>query len=121
MRSESGLRYRGRNRRAPRKADSDWSDNAEGGQYQSGVDYHLDWGASHFFTKQFQLGLVGYYFQQVSDDLGAPDSFGGFRSRVAGVGPQIGFLFPLGDMQGYINLKGYKEFAAQNRPEGWNA
>ena len=24
-------------------------------------------------------------------------------------------------MQGYINLKGYKEFAAQNRPEGWNA
>ena len=23
-------------------------------------------------------------------------------------------------MQGYVNLKGYKEFAAENRPEGWN-
>jgi hypothetical protein len=23
-------------------------------------------------------------------------------------------------MQGYINVKAYKEFAAQNRPEGWN-
>ena len=23
-------------------------------------------------------------------------------------------------MQGYINLKGYWEFGAQNRPEGWN-
>jgi hypothetical protein len=23
-------------------------------------------------------------------------------------------------MQGYINIKGFKEFAAQNRPEGWN-
>jgi len=23
-------------------------------------------------------------------------------------------------MQGYVNLKGYREFAAQNRPEGWN-
>jgi len=23
--------------------------------------------------------------------------------------------------QSYINVKGYKEFAAQNRPEGWNA
>jgi hypothetical protein len=45
---------------------------------------------------------------------------GGFRSRVAGVGPQVGFLFPVGGMQGYLNLKGYWEFAAQNRPEGWN-
>ena len=23
-------------------------------------------------------------------------------------------------MQGYLNVKGYWEFAAQNRPEGWN-
>jgi hypothetical protein len=90
-------------------------------QYQNGIDFHIDWGASHFFTKQFQLGLVGYYYQQVTDDFGAPASLDGFRSRVTAVGPQVGFLFPLGNMQGYINLKGYKEFAAQNRPEGWNA
>jgi hypothetical protein len=90
-------------------------------QYQNGIDFHFDWGASHFFQKQFQLGLVGYYFQQITDDFGAPAALDGFRSRVAGVGPQVGFLFPLGNMQGYINLKGYKEFAAQNRPEGWNA
>ena len=89
--------------------------------YQNGVDFHVDWGASHFLTRQFQLGLVGYYFQQISDDSGAPALLGGFRSRVAGVGPQLGILFPVGDMQGYLNLKGYKEFAAQNRPEGWNA
>jgi hypothetical protein len=24
-------------------------------------------------------------------------------------------------MLGYLNLKSYKEFAAENRPEGWNA
>jgi hypothetical protein len=24
-------------------------------------------------------------------------------------------------MQGYLNLKGYKEFDAANRPKGWNA
>ena len=24
-------------------------------------------------------------------------------------------------MQGYINVKGYKEFDAQDRPDGWNA
>jgi hypothetical protein len=89
-------------------------------QYQSGMDWHFDWGASHFVTKQWQLGVVGYYFQQITDDFGAPASLNGFRSRIAGVGPQIGYLFPLGDMQGYLNLKGYWEFAAQNRPEGWN-
>jgi Putative MetA-pathway of phenol degradation len=54
--------------------------------------------------------------------LRGPASLGGFRSRIAGIGPQIGYIFPMGDkMQGYINVKGYKEFAAQNRAEGWNA
>lgn len=89
-------------------------------QYQNGIDFHVDWGASHFVTKQVQLGLVGYYLQQVTDDFGAPASLGGFRTRIAGVGPQVGFLFPVGDLQGYLNIKGYAEFAAQNRPEGWN-
>jgi hypothetical protein len=89
--------------------------------YQNGMDFHFDWGASHFFAKQLQLGVAGYYFQQVTDDFGAPAALGGFRSRIAGIGPQIGYLFPMGDkFQGYLNLKGYKEFAAQNRPEGWN-
>jgi hypothetical protein len=41
-------------------------------------------------------------------------------SRVFGVGPQIGVIFPVGEMQGYLNVKGYKEFEAEHRPEGWN-
>jgi hypothetical protein len=32
----------------------------------------------------------------------------------------MGFLFPIGGMQGYLNLKGYYEFGAENRAEGWN-
>lgn len=44
----------------------------------------------------------------------------GFRSRVADIGPQIGYLLPVGNMQGYFNPKGYLEFAAQNRPGGRN-
>ena len=31
-------------------------------------------------------------------------------------GPQIGFLFPVGDMQGYLNLKVYKEVEASTAP-----
>jgi hypothetical protein len=26
----------------------------------------------------------------------------------------------MNDRQGYVNLKGYGEFGAENRPEGWN-
>jgi len=33
--------------------------------YQSGVDFHLDRGASQFLTKQLQIGIVGYIYLQV--------------------------------------------------------
>lgn len=89
-------------------------------QYQNGIDFHIDWGASQFVSKQLFVGLVGYYYQQITDDFGQPPILGGFRSRVAAVGPQVGYLFPVGDLQGYLNLKGYGEFAAENRPAGWN-
>jgi hypothetical protein len=88
--------------------------------YQNGIDFHVDWGASQFLSKQVFVGLVGYVYQQVTDDFGQHPILGAFRSRVIGVGPQIGYLFPVGDMQGYLNLKGYGEFDAANRPSGWN-
>ena len=93
----------------------------ESTQYQNGVDMHLDWGTSKFLTKQLQIGLVGYAYKQISCDSGAGDRVGCFESQVFGVGPQIGFVIPMGDLQGYLNLKGYKEFGAEHRPEGWNA
>jgi hypothetical protein len=89
-------------------------------QYQSGIDFHFDWGASHFLSKQVFVGLVGYAYQQITDDFGQPPAFGGFRSRVLGVGPQIGYIFPVGGMQGFLGLRGYGEFDAANRPSGWN-
>ena len=88
--------------------------------YTNGIDWHTDWAASQFVTKQLQLGVVGYFYQQVTPDQGAAPILGNFESRVIGVGPQIGYIFPLGRWQGYLNLKGYGEFAAQNRPPGWN-
>jgi hypothetical protein len=88
--------------------------------YQSGIDFHVDWGMSQFISKQVFVGLVGYGYQQVTADFGQNPILGPFRSRVIGLGPQIGYLFPIGDMQGYLNLKGYGEFEASNRPSGWN-
>ncbi len=90
-------------------------------EYQSGVDMHFDWAVSQFLTKQLQVGLVGYAYKEIGCDSGSGDVLGCFQSQVLGVGPQIGFIFPVGGMQGYLNLKGYGEFAAADRPSGWNA
>jgi hypothetical protein len=89
--------------------------------YQNGVDWHLDWGASQFLSKQFFVGAVGYFYNQITADSGQAAFLGSNESRVIGVGPQIGFLFPVGNMQGYLNVKGYGEFDAASRPSGWNA
>jgi hypothetical protein len=90
-------------------------------QYQNGVDMHLDWGVSQFLTKQWQVGLVGYVYQEIGCDSGSGDRVGCFQSRVLGVGPQVGYIFPIGDkLQGYLNLKAYGEFDSANRPAGWN-
>jgi hypothetical protein len=90
-------------------------------QYQNGVDMHFDWGASQFITKQVQLGLVGYAYKDIGCDNGSGDRVGCFQSQVVGVGPQVGYVFPIGGMQGYLNLKAYGEFAGSDRPTGWNA
>lgn len=91
-------------------------------QYQSGVDMHLDWGASQFLTKQVQVGLVGYAYKELGCDSGSGDRVGCFRSQVFGVGPQFGYVFPLSEnLQGYVNLKGYAEFGGAARPTGWNS
>jgi hypothetical protein len=91
-------------------------------QYQNGVDMHFDWGASQFLTKQIQVGLVGYVYKEIGCDSGSGDRVGCFQSQVVGIGPQVGFIFPLSDkLQGYLNFKAYGEFAGENRPTGWNA
>ena len=89
--------------------------------YQSGIDFHLDMAASQFLSKQLFVGAVGYIYQQVTGDSGSGDRVGAFESRVAGIGPQIGYIFPINNnMQGYVNAKAYFEFDNQNRPAGWN-
>ena len=88
--------------------------------YKTGVDFHLDMGASKYLTDALFVGPVGYLYQEVGCDSGSGDKFGCFTSRVAGLGAEIGYTAPFQGMQAYVNLKGYGEFAAENRPGGWN-
>lgn len=89
-------------------------------QYQSGVDGHIDWGASIALGEALYVGAVGYFYDQLGPDSGPGARLGAFQSKVTAVGPQIGYALDLGVVQADLNLRGYKEFDAQNRPEGWN-
>lgn len=96
--------------------------------YRNGVDSHLDWAVSQFLSDSWQVGLVGYVYYQLSDDSYGTNGviggvrkrvLGGFKSHVASLGGQVGYVFKFGGQQGYLNLRGYSEFWAKNRIEGY--
>jgi hypothetical protein len=89
--------------------------------YQNGIDLHLDWAASQFLSKQLFVGIAGYLYQQVTGDSGAGAKLGPFESSTIGIGPQMGYLFPVNDkVQGLFGLKGYVDLASENRAKGWS-
>jgi hypothetical protein len=92
----------------------------ESTRYQSGVAGHVDWGASIAVNDALYVGAAGYFYQQFSPDSGPGATLGPYLSRVAAVGPQIGYSLDLGEVQASLNLRGYGEFGAENRPQGWN-
>jgi hypothetical protein len=89
--------------------------------YRNGQDYHIDAAAAQFLSKTFFIGAVGYYYDQFAADSGSAPFLGEVKSRVLGIGPQMGFILPMGEMQGYLNFKAYFESNAHDRPDGWNA
>ena len=88
--------------------------------YKNGTSAHLDWAASQFLSEQLHVGLVGYFYHQLTGDSGSGAVLGDFKSRVSGIGAQAGYFLPAGGQKLYLNFKGYHEFDAKNRLEGWN-
>ena len=87
--------------------------------YKNGIDSHMDWSLSQFVSQNWQVGIAGYVYYQLTADSGSGARLGAFKSQVAAIGPQVGYLFNIGKKQAYINLRAYKEFWAQNRVEGY--
>ena len=89
--------------------------------YQNGIDAHLDWAASQFVNKQLFLGIAGYFYQQLTGDSGSGAKLGPFESSTIGIGPQMGYIFPVNDQyQGFLGIKGYADLVTDNRAKGWS-
>ncbi|WP_321345488.1 transporter [Breoghania sp.] len=86
--------------------------------YRSGTELHLEGAVTKAFTPQFSAGVVGYFYQQISDDGGSGARLGAFKGRVAALGGTAAYNFQVGETPVSTRLKVYREFAVENRLEG---
>jgi len=92
----------------------------ESTHYQSGFDSHLDYAVSQFLSENLHVGLTGYLYYQLSGDSGGGDKVGPFESKTAAIGGEIGCLFRLGGHEAYANARGYYEYWAEKRLQGYD-
>jgi hypothetical protein len=79
-----------------------------------GQAYTVEGGLSYGVTKTVDIGAIGYYQQQVTEDSGPGAS--SERDRVAGIGPEVSAFFP-SVMLG-VSLRYAYEFMAESRLQG---
>lgn len=76
-----------------------------------GDAYTLEWGVSKSVCKEADLGVVGYYQQQVTGN-----SSGDPLNRVAAVGPEVSFAIPPEML--FFSVRYDYEFMAESRAQG---
>lgn len=87
-------------------------------QYRTGNEFHLEWAAEQHLSKQFSIGLVGYYYRQFTGDSGAGAVLGPLKGETLALGATMAFNFAVGNAPWSLRLKAYKELEVQNRLEG---
>ncbi|MCY1392100.1 putative MetA-pathway of phenol degradation [compost metagenome] len=84
--------------------------------YKSGRSVNVDYLLGYSLSQDWQVGLQGYSFRQVSDDrLEDERFFDGYRGKANASGPQVRYTIKPGVA---IVAKYQKEFSVENRPEG---
>ena len=86
--------------------------------YRTGIDSHLDWTMSQLLFARWKAGVGGYVNYQLSGDnrVAAP---GPFKSKVASIGPQLGYMFTIAGLPAYANVRGFWEFWSSDGLHGY--
>ncbi|HEY9173480.1 MAG TPA: transporter [Verrucomicrobiae bacterium] len=87
--------------------------NHERKNFTVGDTWTLEWGIGKAVSKTVEVGVVGYYQAQVTDD---DPKGGGGKPHVAAIGPEVSAFFPKLGM--FASLRYLCEFAANNDTEG---
>jgi hypothetical protein len=83
--------------------------------YTPGQAYTLEWGVGRSVSKTVEVGVAGYYQQQVTEDSGSGKTTAQ-RDRVAGAGPEVTVFYPRYKL-GW-SLRYAYEFMAESRLQG---
>lgn len=86
--------------------------------YRTGTEFHFEGAVSQYLTKDFSVGVIGYYYQQITGDSGAGAVLGPFKGRVAALGGTVSYAFNVNQMPVTARVKLVREFDAMNRLEG---
>lgn len=90
-------------------------------QYKSGNILHLDASIQQVFplgSGFANVGLEGWWFEQVTCDSGAGATLGCFKGRTAGIGPVLGYIQPFGQQRLVLEFKWLPELETKNRLKG---
>ena len=79
-----------------------------------GQVFTTEWGLSKSLRQGLDVGFIGYYQQQVTEDTGKHAT--SELDRKIGVGPEISAFWPQLGM--FTSIRYAYEFAAVERPEG---
>jgi len=86
--------------------------------YRTGTEFHFETAVTKTFPSSFSAGLVGYYYEQISEDSGSGATLGDFKGRVSALGATFGYNFQMGNTPVSMRLRVLQEFEARNRLEG---
>ncbi|MGE6784527.1 SphA family protein [Ensifer adhaerens] len=85
--------------------------------YRTGNELHFEWAAVQHFNEQFDAGLVGYVYDQITGDSG-PGAKRPFKGHATAIGATIGWNFKAGDVPVAARIKYFHEFETKNRVKG---
>ena len=89
--------------------------------YKTGDEFHFEWAIGHELAPGLVVGIVGYDYRQFTGDSGSGDVLGSFMGKVDAIGLGASATTLLGKMPVIINIRGYKEFNAENHWEGYSS
>ena len=96
----------------------------QGTDVKYGQNLWLNWGISQYLplTKDdkllLEIGPAGYYEWQISDTEGSLTESPGARTRISGIGGQIGLTYVPWDL--VLNFRGFYEYHTESSVQGWS-
>jgi hypothetical protein len=80
---------------------------------------HLELAGKQHLPNHWSMGLVGYWYEQLTGDSNNPEILGDFKGRAIAIGPEISYQFMQNPKRPVtIDLRWYHEFEVKNRLEG---